>query len=214
MLRLLITFILIWAILASPAQSAPEKANTCFDKKDYQCAVDNYLVSLESALGFDSLQKEALLLWPRVLIADNYTLNAKRPKCISVLNRAIKIYASENKLVSNLYNCKAVITESTDTASIRLSLETAVKICPENIDPWDNLLKYYGSYNNAKGAVMADKLIDILKKKKDNVSVAAACIYKGDFLWRLDKKEDAKKAWQEALVWDAANATAKERIKM
>jgi len=39
-------------------------------------------------------------------------------------------------------------------------------------------------------------------------------VYKGDFLWRIEKKDDAKKAWQEALVWDANNATAKERVKM
>jgi len=173
-----------------------------------------YKYNVENALKFDSLQRESLLLWPRVILAETYNVDSKKKACIAVLGKAIKAYTGDHELISNLYNCKAVLTDKADTAAIRGALETAVKVCPENMDPWDNLLKFYTSYDNAKGALMADKLIDILKKKKDNSSAAVAYVYKGDFLWRIEKKDDAKKAWQEALVWDANNATAKERVKM
>ncbi|MBS1756558.1 MAG: tetratricopeptide repeat protein [Bacteroidetes bacterium] len=174
----------------------------------------DYEFDVTNALYYDSLQKEAVVLWPRVLLADSYSLTKNRSRCIDLLNKAIKYYHTDPVYQSNLYNCKAVMLVNTDTAAIALALETAVKIAPDNIEPWDNLLKYYSTYNNAKGAIMVDKLIEVLKKKKDAATTATAYVYKGDFLWRLSKKEEAKKAWQEALVWDANNASAKERAKM
>jgi|GEM_PF-2915404 len=174
-----------------------------------------YSSGVESALKFDSLQKESVLLWPVVLTAGSvYDLNNKRKACLSVLNQAIKQYATDKSYVSDVYNSKAVMLESKDTLAIKKALEEAIKIYPENIKAWDNMMKYYGSYDNGTGAVTVEKLITILKKLKDNASTAAAYVYKGDFLWRLNKKDDAKKAWQEALVWDGNNATAKERVKM
>jgi tetratricopeptide (TPR) repeat protein len=173
-----------------------------------------YSSDVYSALKFDSLQKEAVMLWPVVLTNNSYDLNSYRKSCLSVLNQAIKYYSSDKSYQSDLYNTKAVMLDSKDTGAIHTALKEAIKVYPENIKAWDNLLKYYGSYNNETGAVMADKLIVILKKLKDNTSTAAAYVYKGDFLWRLNKKDEAKTAWQEALVWDANNATAKERIKM
>ncbi|MGC4104333.1 tetratricopeptide repeat protein [Ferruginibacter sp.] len=174
-----------------------------------------YTTSVESALEFDSLQREAVVLWPIVLTnGAAYTLTAKRYACLSILNQAIKLYASDKQYVSDLLNSKAVMLESKDTLAIKKALEEAIKVYPENIRAWENLLKYYGSYDNNTGAVAVEKLIDLLKKKKDNITTSTAYVYKGDFLWRVNKKEDAKKAWQEALVWDNSNATAKERIKM
>lgn len=48
----------------------------------------------------------------------------------------------------------------------------------------------------------------------DKTVLHAPYVYKGDFLWRSNKKDDAKKAYQEAMVWDNTNVTAKERIQM
>ncbi len=175
----------------------------------------SYSSNVEKALSFDSMQKEAVLLWPVVLSKGyTYDLNNKRNKCIGLLDKAIKLYATDKEYVSDLYNSKAVITDQKDTAAIRKALEEAVKIFPENIRPWDNLLKFYTSYDNARGVLMADKLIAVLKKKKDNATLAQAFVYKGDFLWRLNKKEEAKKQYTEALVWNPDNATAKERAKL
>ena len=141
-------------------------------------------------------------------------LGTYRNNCIAVLNRAIKKYAGDKEYVSNLYNDKAVILDTKDTADIRQALEMSIKTNTDNLKAWDNLFIYCGTYDNAKGVVLADKLITQLKLKKDNASLALAYIYKGDFLWRLSKKPEAKAAWQEALVWDANNATAKDRIKL
>lgn len=174
-----------------------------------------YTSDVETALKFDSLQKEAVLLWPVILKNGSaLSLTNSRKACISILNLAIKQYASDKSFISDVLNLKAVMLESTDTLDIRKALEEAVKVNPENIKAWDNLMKYYGSYNNATGLVMVEKLISILKKQKDNASTATAYVYKGDFLWRLDKKADAKNAWKEALIWDATNTTAKERVKL
>ena len=174
-----------------------------------------YSTSVTDALSFDSAQKEAALLWPIVLSKGySYDLTSKRSKCLAVLDKAIKVHATDKEYVSDLYNSKAVIVDQKDTAAIRKALEEAVKIYPENIRPWDNLLKFYTSYDNAKGVVMVDKLVAVLKKQKDNKTLGVALVYKGDFLWRLNKKEEAKKQYAEALVWDADNATAKERIKL
>lgn len=176
----------------------------------------SYSSSINTALKFDSLQHEAVLLWPVLLTSDayKYQLNEKREACISVINKAIKMYASEKDYVSSLYNSKAILAPVTDTQHIRKYLEEAIKIFPENTTAWENLLKYYGSYDNAAGVLAADKLIAMYKKKKDNKSVATVFVYKGDFLWRQNKKDEAKKAYAEALVWDAENASAKERNKM
>jgi tetratricopeptide (TPR) repeat protein len=179
-----------------------------------QKATTSYSFDVTEALRFDSMQKEAVLLWPIVLTNYKYDLERNRNACLSVLNKAIVQYASDKEYVSELYNSKAVVTVQTDTAAVRKALEEGVKIFPANINAWNNLLKFYGSYDNAKGAVMVDKLIDILKKKKDNATLAVAYVYKGDFFWRQEKKEAAKKAYQEALVWDANNTTAKDRAKL
>ena len=174
-----------------------------------------YSSDLSSALRWDSLQKEAVLLWPLVLTTGTASnLNYNRGACLYNLDQAIKQYAADKSYVSEVYNSKAVMLESKDTTAIRKALLEAIKLYPENIKAWDNLMKYYNSYDAATGTVMAEKLIAILKKQKDNATTAAAYVYKGDFLWRLNKKDDAKKAWQEALVWDGDNATAKERVKM
>ncbi len=175
----------------------------------------SYSFNVEKALSFDSAQKEAVLLWPIVLVKGySYQLNNKRVACLSMLDKAIKLYATDKEYLSDLYNSKAVIADPKDTAAIRKALEEAVKIYPDNIRPWDNLLKFYSSYDNAKGAVMVDKLIAILKKKKDNVTLADAYVYKGDFLWRTNKKADARKQYAEALVWNPENKNAKERAKL
>lgn len=175
----------------------------------------SYSYNVEKALSFDSAQKEAVLLWPIVLIKGySYQLNNKRVACLNMLEKAIKLYATDKEYLSDLYNSKAVITDQKDTAAIRKALEEAVKVYPDNIRPWDNLLKFYSSYDNAKGAVMVDKLITILKKKKDNVTLADAYVYKGDFLWRTNKKADARKQYAEALVWNPENKNAKERAKL
>ncbi|MGB5007006.1 MAG: tetratricopeptide repeat protein [Ferruginibacter sp.] len=175
----------------------------------------SYSLNVEKALSFDSAQKEAVLLWPIVLVKGySYDLNNKRNKCLSNLDKAIKLYATDKEYLSDLYNSKAVVTDQKDTAAIRKALEEAVKIYPDNIRPWDNLLKFYSSYDNAKGAVMVDKLITVLKKKKNNATLADAYVYKGDFLWRSNKKEDARKQYAEALIWDPENKNAKERAKL
>lgn len=179
-----------------------------------QKATTAYSFDVTEALRFDSTQKEAVLLWPIVLTNYKYDLERNRNACLSVLNKAIALYAADKEYVSELYNSKAVITLQTDTAAVRKALEEGVKIFPANTNVWNNLLKFYSSYDNAKGAVVVDKLIEILKKKQDNTALAAAYVYKGDFFWRQDKKEAAKKAYQEALVWDANNATAKDRAKL
>jgi predicted negative regulator of RcsB-dependent stress response len=173
-----------------------------------------YSSDVYTALKFDSLQREAVLLWPLVLSNNSYDLGTRRGACLSLLNKAIKYYSSDKVYQSDLYNAKAVMLESKDTAAIHGALKEAIKVNPENIKAWDNLLKYYTSYNNEQGLVMSEKLIVILKKQKDNASTAAAYVYKGDYLWRLNKKDAAKTAWQEALVWDANNTNAKERIKL
>ncbi len=173
-----------------------------------------YSSNVESALQFDSLQKEAVLLWPMVLNQTSWKLNSYRKACIALLNKAAKVYATDKSYVSDVYNSIAVMNETKDTAAIRLALLEAVKVNPENIKAWDNLMKYYNSYDSQAGLVAVEKLITILKKQKDNASTATAYVYKGDFFWRLNNKDDAKKAWQEALVWDANNATAKDRIKL
>ncbi len=173
-----------------------------------------YSSNVESALQFDSLQKEAVLLWPMVLNQTSWKLASYRKACISLLNKAAKYYAADKSYVSDVYNSIAVMYETKDTTAIRLALLEAVKANPENIKAWDNLMKYYTSYDSQAGVLAVEKLIAILKKQKDNATTATAYVYKGDFLWRLVKKEVAKKAWQEALVWDAGNATAKERIKL
>lgn len=176
----------------------------------------SYSDNVNTALKFDSLQHEAVMLWPVLLTSDTYKyqLNGKRDACMSVINKAIKYYASEKDYVSNLYNAKAILTPVADTQNIRKYLEEAIKIYPENITAWENLLKYFSSYDNAAGVVAADKLIAMYKKKNNNKSIATALIYKGDFLWRQNKKEEAKKAYTEALVWDPNNTTAPERNKM
>ena len=173
-----------------------------------------YSSSVESALQFDSLQKEAVLLWPIVLNDTKWKLTSYRKACLSVLSKAAKLYAADKGYVSDIHNSRAVLFESTDTASIRLALLDAIKAAPENIKAWDNLMKYYTSYDSQAGVLAVEKLIAILKKQKDNATTATAYIYKGDFLWRLVKKDEAKKAWQEALVWDPNNSTAKDRIKL
>ncbi len=174
-----------------------------------------YSSSVMYALQFDSMQREAVLLWPVVLTTGSASdLGKHRAACLSILNKAAAYYSLDKAFASDVYNSKAVMLESKDTGAIRKALLEAVKIYPDNIKAWDNLMKYYTSYDHAAGVTMVEKLIAVLKKQKDNVSTATAYIYKGDFLWRLDKKEDAKKAWQEALIWDAANTTAAERIKM
>ena len=171
-------------------------------------------INVEYALQFDSLQKEALLLWPIVLNETKWKLDRYRNACIMLLNRAAKAYATDKGYVSEAYNSIAVMHETKDTTAIRLALLEAVKANPENIKAWDNMMKYYTSYDSQAGVLAVDKLIAILKKQKDNATTAAAYVYKGDFLWRLNKKDDAKKAWGEALIWDANNTTAKERIKL
>ncbi|MEO7312464.1 MAG: tetratricopeptide repeat protein [Chitinophagaceae bacterium] len=174
-----------------------------------------YKYSVEKALEYDSLQREAVLLWPIITLdKSTYASAAQRKACINILDKAAKAYATDNEYLSNLYNLRAVMTGADDTLATRKALEDAVRIYPQNIEPWDNLLKYYSSYDNAKGLVMVETLIGILKNKKDNVTTAAAYVYKGDFHWRVNNKDEAKKAWQEALVWDPNNATAKERVKM
>ncbi len=115
-----------------------------------------------------------------------------------------------------MYNAKAVITDvKKDSSGVRKALEMAVLTNPENLSAWDNLLKHHYQQNsNNSGIVTCDKLIAILKKKNNSKTIAEALIYKGDFLWKQDKKEEAKKVYAESLVWDSENKTAKERAKL
>lgn len=171
--------------------------------------------NVTKALQYDSLQKEAVVLWPMVLTSGGAKPDMKnRQAALSIIDKAVKKYGTDKQYVSDLLNSKAVILDSRDTAAIRQSLEAAVNIYPENMRPWDNLLKYYGTYDNPAGVAMSDKLIAALKKKKDNTTLSMAYVYKGDFHWRLGNKEEAKKCYQEALVWDANNKTATDRGKL
>jgi len=203
-------------IIATPKDIANVYGRAAFVEANQPNATTaSYKTYVDNALQFDSLQKEAVLLWPLIL-SDNKLalLPTWRKNCLSVLNQAIKKYAGDKEYVSNLYNDKAVILDTKDTAAIRRSLEAAIKSNTDNLKAWDNLLIFCGSYDNAGGVVLADKLIAQLKPKKDSGDIALAYVYRGDFLWRLSKKTEAKAAWQEALVWDANNATAKERMKL
>jgi tetratricopeptide (TPR) repeat protein len=172
-------------------------------------------MDVELALKYDSLQKEAVYLWA-VVLKDHYSLSTYRDRCIALLDRGIKKYNTDKKYMSDLYNAKGVLLDSKkDTAGTRKSFEEGVKIYPDNISLWDNLLKHYTAQNNyPAGLAACDKLIALLKKKNDTKTTAIAFIYKGDFLWRQDKKAEAKKLYAEALVWDSENATAKERAKL
>jgi len=170
---------------------------------------------VDQALKYDSMQKEAIYLWV-VVLKDHYTLSTHRESCLALLDKGIKKYPADKKYISELYNAKAVITDvKKDSSGVRKSLEEAVKIYPENLSAWDNLMKHHYQQNsNSSGMLACDKLIALLKKKNNSKMLANAFIYKGDFLWKQDKKEEAKKAYAEALVWDADNATAKERAKL
>jgi tetratricopeptide (TPR) repeat protein len=170
---------------------------------------------IELALKYDSLQKQAIYLWA-VVLKDHYTLSTYRDRCLGLLEKGVKKYGTDKQYVSDLYNAKGVMLDSKkDTAGTRKSFEEGLKIYPDNIALWDNLLKHYVAQNNYLAGIAAcDKLIALLKKKKDAKTTAVAFVYKGDFLWRQDKKEDAKKMYAEALIWDSENATAKERAKL
>lgn len=173
-----------------------------------------YTTNVEYALRYDSLQKQALVLWPVLLLKNKTTLDKKRDAYLSVCNQAIKKYSKDKIYLSDLYNSKAAMLPATDSVTMKKALDESVKLNPENWSAWGNVMAYYGRYDNKSGVGMADKLISLLKNKKDNAGVANAYVYKGDFLWRISQKEDAKKAWQEALVWDSTNKSANERVKM
>ncbi len=173
--------------------------------------------TIESALKYDSLQKEAVYLWA-VCLKDHYSLGTYRDKCLGLLQQGIKKYAGDKKYVSDLYNAKGVLLDTKkDTAGSLKAFETGIKIYPGNLSVWGNLLAFHQRLKNEQaGLVSAEKLLAQLKssKQKDNKNICQALIYKGDFFWRMEQKEDAKKAWQEALVWDPENSTAKERAKL
>lgn len=181
-------------------------------KKDYSISYD-----LKQALKFDSTQKEAIQLWPHFF--STYT-SYEKPKIHDViqnsLDKGIKLFNKDKEYISDLYNSKAFLysIEKRDTSLIKKNLDFAIAANSKNTSAWDNLLKYYSTYDNKTGLVKVEQFISILRKQKDNKTLATAYIYKGDFYWRLDKKEEAKKAYSEALVWDAENKTAKERVKL
>lgn len=181
-------------------------------KKEYSISSD-----LKQALKFDSTQKEAIQLWPQIFSTYYSFEKIKIHDLIqNTLDKGIKLYNKDKEYVSDLYNSKAFLysTEKRDTSLIRKNLDLAITTNPKNTSAWDNLLKYLSTYDNKTGFVRVEQLITILKKQKDNKTLSIAYIHKGDFYWRLDKKEEAKKAYTEALVWDAENKTAKERIKL
>jgi predicted negative regulator of RcsB-dependent stress response len=170
---------------------------------------------VEFALSYDSLQKEAIYLWV-ITLKDHYSLSTYRDKSLALLDRGIKKYAADKKHAGDLYNAKGVLLDTKkDTSGTRKAFEEGLKIYPDNLSLWDNLLKHHQAQKNEQaGITVSDRLIAQLKKKKDSKQLAVAFIYKGDFLWRQDKKEEAKKAYNEALVWDTDNETAKARAKM
>jgi len=171
---------------------------------------------VDNALKYDSLQKEAIFLWPLVL-KNHYTLPTYRDKSLALIEAGIKKYAADKKYISDLYNAKAVMldTKGNDTSGTRKALDEAIKLFPDNLSAWDNLMKHYKAVNNGvAGIITCDKLLARLKKKNDGKSMAVVLVNKGDFLWRQDKKAEARTAYAEALVWDADNATVKERAKL
>lgn len=170
---------------------------------------------VDNALKFDSLQKEVIYLWP-VVLKDHYSLASHREACLFLLDKGIKKYAADKKYLSDLYNAKGVLLNTKkDSTGTHKAFEEGIKLYPDNLSVWDNLLKYFDAQKNYDGGIAAcDRLIKQLIKNKNNKSLATTFVYKGDFLWKQNKKENAKKAYAEALVWDADNATAKERAKL
>ncbi len=170
---------------------------------------------VEQALGKDSLQKEAVSLYANALDGAG-TLKTNAGKCLVVINRGLKAYAADKPYVSELLFKRAIVYDKmADTTACRKDLEEAIKLYAKNYDAWQALMQYYQNQKNeAAGELVADRLIKNLLAQKDNIRLAIAHLYKGDFLWRQGKKEAAKAAYSEALVWDPNNADAKSRIKM
>lgn len=170
---------------------------------------------VEQALGKDSLQKEAVGLYTNALEAAG-TLKSNASKCLAVINRGVKAYAADKPYTSELLFKRAIVYDKlADTAACRKDLEEAIKLHAKNYDAWQALMQYHQNQKNeAAGEMVADKLIKNLMVQKDNTRLAIAHLYKGDFLWRQGKKDAAKSAYSEALVWDPNNADAKSRVKM
>lgn len=191
--------------------------NCYFDFFNKQKGAYSISADLKLALKFDSTQKEAIQLWPQIF-STYYTY--EKPKIHDVIqntiDKGIKLYKTDKEYISDLYSSKAYLysVENRDTLLIKKNLDLAINANSKNMNAWNNLMTYYSKYNNFEGSVKVEKLITILKKENNNKELAKAYVFKGDFLWRLDKKELAKKAYAEALVWDAENKSAKERIKL
>lgn len=172
-------------------------------------------LQVENALQLDSLQKEAVQLWPTAIIKD-YTLRTKRDACMRLQLRAAQHYAADKPYASELYNNHAVLADTKgDTVAVLTSLKKALATYNQNFKAWENLLKFYNTRGRfAEGAAEADKLIAIVKSKNDQASLATAMLYKGDFLWKLGKKEAAKGIYAEAQVYAPGNKDIENRLKM
>jgi tetratricopeptide (TPR) repeat protein len=204
------------SVFYSKADIARSYARRAYVQYNYKGVKPSQIIlDVESALKFDSLQKEAIYLWG-VALKEDYTLSTKREPALKLIEKGITKFSTDKKYVSELYNVKAILLDTKkDTAGVEKALNESVRIYPDNISAWQNLFTFCNAAGRQeKGVAATEKLIPILQKKGDSKTLANALVYKGDFLWRLNKKDDAKKLYNEALIWDADNATAKERVKM
>ena len=194
--------------------------STVFARKAYIAGYYNrsnyYESDLLTALKFDSLQKEALQMWPAALHLNEYSRKKYAAACVSLIDQGIKKYASDKEYVSNLFTSKAALLPDKDSIGITKALEQAIRVNPENYTAWNNFLVFYQNHDNNTGLKKSEALITQLKKTpaKNGTIISGAYVYKGDFLWRLNKKDDAKAAWNEALVWNSENKDVSSRLAL
>lgn len=171
---------------------------------------------VEEALKYDSLQKEAVEAWPAALSANSIKFNQHYLACQLLHDKALKLYANDKPYVARLWNNKAVMYNiKKDSAQVIPALQKSIAADIDYMQAWGNLFRVLTQYNrHAEGVLQADKLIAHLSKKKQPQELASALIFKGDFLWRLNKKTEAKAAYAEAQVHDPENATVKNRLLM
>ena len=128
----IITALLFYSI-ALTAQTNLEKANTCYDAKDYQCAIDNYLVSLANK-SFKEGQQYIL----EYRIGNGYSQLVKDDKALEYFQKSVA--SNPNYLYSlwgvadSYYNLKKY-TEAVDNYKKAYSLATTA-IEKEDLTWW------------------------------------------------------------------------------
>lgn len=183
------------------------------DQNANKSTIEKYV---NEALRYDSMQMEAIEAWPVALTISSFNFNKHYTACQLLHDKAIVAYASNKYYIARLWNNKGVMYNiKNDTAKVVPAFEKAVAADIDYMQAWSNLFQILTKYKqHSKGLAHANRLIEYYKSKKKHKEHADALIVKGDFLWRMDKKKEARVAYTEAQVIDPSNTNAKNRLLM